>query len=185
MVDANRRIAPDETRSGESKLLGRRGWDRSSGVRGRRRVPFAWASAEGAESDSPEREDSAPAASRGCFPAGQRSQGDGARRGLRGDFVYAGRCLRSRIRWGRSRGLSAPKFSGCVGRLNVERRADKGCSSLLRSSRHSTHWSLPRSACSPSFRGCVAAILRSQGTVWGWFGALLGSHRQRFVLLLG
>src|SRR5262249_26215445 len=43
--------------------------------------------------------------------AGQRSQRDGARRGLRGRFLYAGRCLSSRIRWGpTTRHISAEVF---------------------------------------------------------------------------
>ena len=47
IAEANRRVTPDWTRTGESKSLGRRGWDKSSGVRGTRRVAFALLSAEG------------------------------------------------------------------------------------------------------------------------------------------
>ena len=125
-----------------------------------------------------QREDSAPAASRGCFPAGQRSEGEGARRGLRGRFLGVGRCLSSRTRWGRPRGLSAPKFSGYVGRLNVGRGAGKGRSSLLRSSRHSSPWEPPQKRLIlllPRVRRCHAALPRDcLGSFGGRRGALLG-----------
>jgi len=89
---------------------------------------------------------------------------------------------------GRPRGQSAPKFSGCVGRLNVERRADKGRSSLPHASRHSSPWEPPQKRLIlllPRVRRCHPALPRDcLGSFGGRRGALLG-HFGNVLLFFG